>query len=123
MRAGFAFIFADRPDVEHLWFVVVVKDGTAVIANFTSWRLGYDESCVVEAGEHPFLRKRSIVLYSAARVVPICNLEAALKKKGCREFGHPLSAELLLKIQRGAISSPQTPLKARSLVETLFSDR
>lgn len=81
MRAGFAFIFADRPDVEHLWFVVVVKDGTAVIANFTSWRLGYDESCVVEAGEHPFLRKRSIVLYSAARVVPICNLEAALKKK------------------------------------------
>lgn len=127
MNSGTTFIFSEKPNQEHLWMVVTnPKLEKVVIVNFTSFRLGSDESCVVDAGEHPFVRKKTCVNYADAKVVPSKNLAKLLGMK--RHNGsfvcpqrEPLSNELLLRIQQGAVISDRTPLEAKSIVEQLLS--
>ena len=41
----------------HLWVVISLPDeiGEVVVVNLTSHRDNKDQSCVIEAGEHPFV--------------------------------------------------------------------
>jgi|ERR1019366_1845646 hypothetical protein len=99
----------------HLWVVITIPDGTGVvlIVNFTSHRPSCDESCVVEVGEHPFVKHKTVVAYEKARS---CDpkVQAMFKSNASRR--DPVSADLLKRIQEGALKSDLTVKKYQKLV-------
>lgn len=123
MKLGTTFIFMDSAKGEHLWMVISEPaDQRVVIVNFTSWTPGCDETCIVEPGEHPFVRRKTVVRYSGARVLKRENLAGALAMEHSDGSGFvcprrdDLSPELLLRVQVGATTSRLTPLTAKEIV-------
>ncbi len=66
MNAGDTFL-VDEPATSydsHLWMVVSAPErdrDRVVILNLTSWRADKDQACVLEPGDHPYVRHRSCV--------------------------------------------------------------
>jgi len=90
----------------HLW--IVVSDPNAfpeqvVIVNMTSHRDDKDQACILEVGDHSFIKHKSCIEYSRAKVLPVRHL-AALVDKGITQ-GDKCSAELLQKIRDGVPDS------------------
>lgn len=100
--------------LDHLWVVVSspAHDGGIAMVNFTTYRPPCDESCVVDVGDHPFIRHKSIVPYFRAQMSP----PAAHAKVKQQPPGAPVSAALLYRIQYGALVSLATPPKVRAAV-------
>jgi hypothetical protein len=97
MRSGDTFLFADGREDDHLWMVISDTDQDPqrlVIVRFLSWQEKYDQACVLNGGEHPFVKHATCVDYPAARIALNTELEA-LKERGKLKLRSPLSAELL----------------------------
>jgi hypothetical protein len=81
---------------------MVISDPTqgdeCVIVNFTSWRADKDQACVVEEGEHPYVRHKTLVNFREAKRLPIRALEALIASKHLQSH-EPLSPQLLAKIR------------------------
>jgi len=119
MRAGDTYIRAGkhvRTD-PHLWVVISDPSGSTnlVSVNFTSQRTDKDQSCVISPGEHPFVTKESVILYSGARVTPESAILAAVHA-GAMVLHSRASAKLLAKIRKGA-STPKLPLQAKRILQ------
>ena len=109
MEVGETFIAAD-----HLWVAVAkTPAGEVVVFNLTSFRPHCDGTCVMEAGEHPFIIHKTIVRYAAGELLDESAQAFVAKTYPSRE---PASPQLIAKIQRGAIASPQTPNKLKALI-------
>jgi hypothetical protein len=99
----------------HLHFILcTLPDGSVVVAHFTRRRAYTDDTCVIQPGDHPFVKNETIVRYDQAYVCPAANL-ASLERIIIRKL-EPLSGELLARILRGALSSPQTSDKIKKLI-------
>ncbi|MCC6127399.1 MAG: hypothetical protein IT426_20770 [Pirellulales bacterium] len=108
MNAGDT-ILIDEPGTSydsHLWMVISdpKQDDRCLIVNFTSWRADEDQACVVEAGEHPYIKHRTCVKFRGAKLVPIATLDACLGSGGLVPHS-PLSANLLAKIRNAVPNS------------------
>jgi hypothetical protein len=81
MNAGDTFLTPGVDD--HLWMVISEPslDPSLVVVCFLSWQPHYDQSCIVEAGEHPFVTHSTCVNYPGATIVTDSTLEH-LKSKG-----------------------------------------
>ena len=107
MNAGDTFLIPDGIST-HLSFVIaVLADGALVICHFTSRRQRSDPTCIVQAGEHPFIDRETAIRYDQAY---ICTAEHIGNLRGVitRQLD-ALSRELLARIRQGALDSPQTP--------------
>ena len=114
MTPGDTFLIPDAIG-PHLHFILSrLPDGSVILAHFTTRRTYTDDTCVIQPGEHPFVKKETIVRYDQAYVCPAANL-ASLERIIIRKL-EPLSGELLARILRGALSSPQTPDKIKNLI-------
>lgn len=121
LRLGDTFLNQNPGSPEHLWVVVAgpTSAGEFVIFNFTSWRDGCDESCVVQSGEHPYIAHKSVIAY--ARGQSLSNAAwALLQRYGCT-IKRRVSPELLRKIQEGALASEFTAGKFQSAVRAALS--
>jgi hypothetical protein len=59
---------------EHLWIVVTLPDDKSkavVVVNVSTWHVSKDHACVVEPGEHPWIRTKSVIMYSFARALNV----------------------------------------------------
>jgi hypothetical protein len=102
MQAGDTFLLPDFDD--HLW--AVISDPTidahhVVVVLFVSWTEKYDQACVLNGGEHPFIKHATCVQYPGAKVVTDARLEQL------RQFGQlrpkaAMSADLLALIRQRA---------------------
>jgi hypothetical protein len=104
----------------HLWVIVSdpSNDSQVVAVNFTSQRSDKDQSCVAYPGEHAFIQKESVVLYSEARVVPKSALYSAISA-GLLKWQQPVSSPLLAKIRSGACASIKNiPLAAKRMLQS-----
>jgi hypothetical protein len=121
LRVGDCFLNQNPGSPEHLWIVVAgpTPAGELAIFNITSWREGCDESCIVERGEHPFVQHKSVVAYARGQLLSD-ETWALLQRHGCT-MKPPVSAELLRKIQDGALASDFTPGKLQTLVRQELS--
>jgi hypothetical protein len=102
--AGDAFRAADSAVDAHLWFVISeprLDPREVLIVNFTTWKEGCDPACIVEPGEHPFVRHRTYVRYRAAQSRSLAQL-AALLIKNLLVREEPASPELLARMRHGA---------------------
>ena len=116
MNAGDTFIPA-RFD-NHLWVIVSdpAKDvANVVISNFTTFDGTEEESCVVNNGEHPFVRHKTVVRYRDAKTVSANDLKT-LVKKGQLKPHMPLSAEILDRVRQGAGQSDFLPEQCRKIL-------
>jgi hypothetical protein len=107
MNAGDTFLIPDGISV-HLNFVLaVLADGSLIICHFTTRRARSDTTCVVQAGEHQFIDRETVIRYDQAYVCEadrIVNLKGVITKQL-----DALSKGLLARIRQGALDSPQTP--------------
>jgi len=107
----------------HLWIVIsdpTFDSNSVVIVNVTSWRTRAtflnDTSCVINAGEHPFIDKKSYIYYRDAKVTSEDNIQNALAG-GALSPDEDCSSELLGKILLGAAQSQHTPIKVIGILQ------
>src|SRR5688572_30204595 len=121
MRAGDTYIRAGRHVAAdpHLWVIISdpAKDKSQLVTvNVTSQRIDKDQSCVVQAGEHPVVVKESVVFYAGARVVPESAILAGVSAK-LLKLKSAVTAALLKRIRQGAALSDKLPLAAKRLLQ------
>jgi len=104
LTLGDAFVIGDGG---HLWIVCSVsdRDRSIVILNLTTWRAGCDENCVINPGEHSFVKHRSVVSYEHGRIATLVQQD---KLRSIASSRAPATDALVSKIQVGAIASDLT---------------
>ncbi|MDB5324083.1 MAG: hypothetical protein JWN40_5714 [Phycisphaerales bacterium] len=112
MNAGDVFRFEGIADI-HVWTIISDprRDPQKLLmVNFTTWEPHLDQACVIEVGEHPFIRGRTVVNYARSRVVSDAQLEL-LRAKGRIQMLEPLTPALLTKMRTSALESTTLPLE------------
>lgn len=118
MKAGDTFYLGSHEDEPHLRVVIsdpLLDSQRVLIVNFTSWKYFHDQSCVVEAGEHPRISRKSCVRYDQAVEASDRTLETHVAS-GDIHLNKPVSQELLNKIRQGALGS-ELPMKYVKLLQ------
>jgi hypothetical protein len=105
--------------IPHLWIIISEPEpGTAkcVAVNITSFTNNQgDTSCVLNPGEHPFIRDISVINYDDAQKVDGSSLQK-MEAAGFLEKREPVSSQLLMKIQQGAQMSDDLDPRLADLV-------
>jgi hypothetical protein len=96
----------------HLW--VIISDPAAdeeniLIVNFTTSRADSDKACILQPGEHPFVKHETCVNYAGAKILSQANIEMFLNK-GLMVAHASVSAALLKRIRDGAADSERMSL-------------
>ena len=68
--------------------------GRVAIVNLTTRSTRYDESCIISAGEHPFVYHDSVIAYRHAQLKDADILKSVLIR-GTYEYHQPVSPSLL----------------------------
>ena len=103
-------------DTEHLWVLITrphPQTHEAIMVNVTTQRPHSDTTTILNAGDHPFVQKPSVIFYADARMVDTRLLDAAVQRGACR--GHAaFQTAVLARIQAGIAASPFTPRKIKT---------
>lgn len=75
-----------------------------VVVRFLSWHEWLEQSCVLEPGDHPFVRHRTCVDYFGAEFVTLDQL-TSFDRTGDLKRKAPVSAEVLARIHAAAETS------------------
>lgn len=110
LRAGDTFQFANRALESHLWIIISDPENhppdRVLIANLTSWRSDKEGVCVLRRGDHPFVKKKTVVNYRASKLA-----------RGALVPRHRVRAEVLQRIREGAALSRMIPLENLQLLK------
>lgn len=119
MEIGDAFLLEDRVIDPHLW--IVISDPAAdvervIIVNLTSHDdLSKDSSCILDVGDHPWIKHATSVRYQDARLVRDRQLDELIKASRLRPQD-PVSDVVLSKVFDGAEKTELLPLKCRAVL-------
>jgi hypothetical protein len=118
MKLGNTFL------IEHLWIVVSLPtaEGHVALVSFTTRRWNSDASCVVQAGEHPWVKHETVVEYEKARVFDLPTQQKVLANKMLRPQAD-VSRSLLQRIQLGALSSDLAAQKVQALIKWSMAEQ
>lgn len=119
MKLGDSFYLTDRSSDPHNWLVLSdpSRGSLTVIAN-ASTHDGGDPTGLptISVGEHqPPLTLRSFVRLEKLRLVPAEALQAAVQKRVISP-SHPLSPQLLSRLQRELLASPRARREAKQIL-------
>lgn len=108
----------------HLWIVLTSPDhheeDEVVVVSLTTKQSWSDPTVEIGPGEHPFVERPTAVRYSNAELYPPQRLIRAVLS-GTATRRPAVSEELLDRIRRGLLESPNTPERVREFCEPLFS--
>lgn len=83
MNTGDAFLIAlpEAAHDTHLWILIFdpCQSDEAVIVNLTTFGAGKDDACVLDVGDHPFVRHRTCVYFAGARKIKTTALEFGIQ--------------------------------------------
>jgi hypothetical protein len=129
MRAGDTFRATEsepgNDENRHLWVVLSDPDlypDEVVVVFFSTLRAGFDQTCIIEAGDHPFITRRSVVAYTAADVRRHSKLLAALKRNKI-ELADPVGAELVSRIRMLLQHSPHISYRIAEIAKNQGFDQ
>ena len=91
----------------HLWVLLWGPSGPAeafLAVSFTTLQPHKDQTCIVQAGEHPFVQHPTCVMYSDTRRITQEKLDAAIASRAAVVMD-PLSPELLERVRAGLFVS------------------
>ncbi len=122
-HAGAALLVPSGPYGDHL-FVILNQPAAfegyglraVVLVNFSTIRTGlaFDNACIVEPAEHPFVRVRSHVYYRGARIEQARHVEECVAS-GVYRLHQPVSKNLLARIKAGVQVSRMVAREIRGL--------
>ncbi len=119
LTPGDTFVNDDRAGgPSHLWIVITrpTKEREVVIVNVTSWRSLADPTCVLQPGDHQFVRRKSYIEYRRAKRVSVDEIRVLLNSGGCVEYD-TASPSLLERILDGAAERKDyIPHKCRDIL-------
>jgi hypothetical protein len=99
-------------------------NGSVVVVNATSAKWDSDRNCEVGPKDHPSLRHDSVIVYERSRIYTRDQQQAleqnALYAKMRRASA---SADLIRKIQDGALVSDQTPTEVEEIIQAEVNAR
>jgi hypothetical protein len=119
MKAGDVFQLDGVADI-HTWVVIsdpAVDASRILIVNFTSYDRFEDQACILDMGDHPFIRHRTCVNYPRANAKSSNAQLDELRSRGRLLMLDPVTPELLQRMREGAAASLKMPLE---LGEILF---
>jgi hypothetical protein len=90
--------------------------GNTVAFNFTDKNFENDQTCIVHVGDHPTVTKESVIAYRYGLRVTPAHIER-LTRLGATGY-NPVSPDLLLRIQKGALESKRTTPDLKKIIET-----
>jgi hypothetical protein len=103
-------------ETEHLWVLITNPDPAtheAIMVNVTTLRPHSDTTTILNAGDHPFVQKSSVVFYADARMADTGLLDEAVRRGACDAHA-PFQAAVIRRIQAGVALSPLTPKKIKT---------
>ncbi len=121
LQAGDAF-FAPWPDPTrnwHLYFAVsdpALNRERVLVVPLMTWDRYKETACLVDAGEHPFVRHPSCISYAYAKVVPAAFIEGKIASGEFRTHDRATPA-LIEKFRKGASRSRFLPLPYLYILE------
>ncbi len=104
-----------NPDQKHLHIVCTdtCPLGGNLIVPVSSFYDGCDDTCLLEVGDHPFIRHLSYVFYAKSRFVKGAGLDKAMKDG--RVVAQPMLIQSIFeRVEIGIQRSPDTPPKAKA---------
>jgi hypothetical protein len=106
-RAGQTFLFPlnDENQREHLWIIATEpnREELFAVASFTSLRGAKDQTVILRAGEHPFLKWDTCISYGQAEIMSVEKLRAHLQ--GGRARMHVDATQAVLQLILGGFSA------------------
>jgi len=106
-HAGQTFLFPlnDENQREHLWIIATEPNNEKLfaVASFTSLRGAKDQTVILQAGEHPFLKWDTCISYGQAEIMSVEKLQAHLQ--GGRARMHAEATHVLLQLILGGFSA------------------
>jgi hypothetical protein len=112
MNAGDVFRLGGVADI-HTWAVIsdpTLDASRVLLVSFTTWDRLEDQACVLESADHPFIRHRTCVSYSRAKLASDAALEQ-LKAANRLIMLDALTAQVLARIREGAMASTRLSLE------------
>ena len=117
LKAGDSFRFADGRDGGHLWFVISSGQlDPVVVVSVTTWRTDKDQNCVLEVGDHPFVKHKSCIAFDLAKCVSQEKLRLWMER-GEIQVHDIASRELVFRLLDGVAASRRIPIKCRAVLE------
>lgn len=98
------------PD-KHLFIVCndTCRHGLNLLVNISSFYDGCDRTCLLDVGDHPFVRHLSYVFYAKAQISKAEQIQRGLAQN--KLTAQPDMAEwVFLRVEAGVTASPDTPL-------------
>ncbi|WP_037243959.1 hypothetical protein [Rhodopirellula baltica] len=124
MEAGECFL---RPGGGHLWIVIsdpkldhrcVVAVNISTVKETTKANL---LTCVLNPGDHPFVNRRSYVVFKLAMMRTNAQLEKMVGGGGY-EIQTPVTPEVLEKIREAALASDDIPMDMAQILQSQLLD-
>lgn len=116
MNAGDTFLMPDAIGVHLYCVLAVLDDGAIIVCHLTTLRARTERTCILRAGEHSFVEHDTAVHYSATYICPSGDALAAFERQIRKPF-EPLSAELLDRMRKGALASPNVADEIKNLLK------
>ena len=110
MNLGETFIPVATARQDHLHIVVSEPNdaGQVAVVNLTTRRWDSDTCCLLQVGDHPWVKHETVVLYSHAQLLAVEALTRGVEASVFRRHRDML-ANPLRRIQGGALDCEQTP--------------
>lgn len=112
LKAGDTFFMPDTGGAfdsgkAHLMICVLGPDekGDALIVPLVTCRPYSDHTCVLNVGDHPFIKHKSCISFDRAKKVPATSIDSSASNF---KPGAPVTAAVLNKIRKGLLASKET---------------
>lgn len=121
--AGRALLLAEHPRSRpHLWLVLTDPAGrppqvvAVMVRTVTSFT---DATLVLDVGDHPFIKHKSSVHYSTARLFRVDAIHRAIQRTQCH-LQPDMSEQLMERVRQGLLDSPFTIKAVREYCRKRF---
>jgi hypothetical protein len=120
MKAGDTFRPAD-PSVDiHLWVIISdpeLDPSRVLIVSLTTFRPKKESVCLLDIGDHSFIRHKTCVAYNLANAPPLAQLEMA-RDRGDLIPDIAVSPDVLHRIREGAARSTKLAIEFGDLLDS-----
>lgn len=123
MKAGETF-HAQSPSSTrpHLYVAITDPDseGNIVLVNLTSQSQLKDQSCILNVGDHPFIKHETVINYADAVIAKEEAILAGARGGVIQYDPIPVTQHALERIQQGALTSSQAETQIRTAVQAFL---
>ncbi|OIR24491.1 hypothetical protein BGC33_10720 [Bathymodiolus thermophilus thioautotrophic gill symbiont] len=97
-------------DLRHLFIILTEPvNGEIVTVNLSSYKTSFDDkSCVLDKGDHPFIKHKSYIVYHRSEILKATQLENIT----IRQL-EQVADDVFRRIIQGLLQSKQTPNKVK----------